>query len=435
MLGVKVFLTGPSAQRLELRGVTVARRGKRVTPSVRNVEQSSIGKPAIAPRRGLEFGGIRTGDQPNPWWSVRFDSPAAIDEVRVYNRMDAFGSLARTLQVAILDENGAWQTVGAASSSEAADRTVVLLERLTGLALHETSGADLAALRVEVVRVLAERSLEGPLTEDAEEQRLLYGVLPTGGPTTAVLLSDDEWKLLAHLLVLERLRMDTATSFRSFAAALPSRDALDRLARELNGASARLGAGELTVTRHGVREVGALRKEGDAYVALMRRVTDEFESLGVPLMMSYGTLLGVVREGDFLVHDDDIDMIFPIDATDRDDARPLIDALCDKLLERGWKIWRNESPTALNLHLTDPRTKLHVDLFPVLMRGDRARLHMEKMKLRDIDATLVLPASTLAFRGQPLQAPADPEGFLAERYGDGWSVADPYYDWPWRLAS
>lgn len=77
---------------------------------------------------------------------------------------------------------------------------------------------------------------------------------------------------------------------------------------------------------------------------------------------------------------------------------------------------------------------MHIDLFPLLVAGEMVTLHMEKMKLRPIPTSLVLPAAAISFKGAALLAPADPEGFLAERYGPTWGTPNPFYDWPWKLS-
>ena len=68
-----------------------------------------------------------------------------------------------------------------------------------------------------------------------------------------------------------------------------------------------------------------------------------------------------------------------------------------------------------------------------VVHGDEVALHMEKMKLRSIPSSIVVPAAPLTFRGEELLGPADPTAFLAERYGEDWNISDPYHDWLWAL--
>jgi hypothetical protein len=60
-------------------------------------------------------------------------------------------------------------------------------------------------------------------------------------------------------------------------------------------------------------------------------------------------------------------------------------------------------------------------------------MHMEGMAIRGISPDIMFPAGIVKLEGETLPAPADPTGFLQERYGAGWKDPDPYHDWPWKL--
>jgi len=86
---------------------------------------------------------------------------------------------------------------------------------------------------------------------------------------------------------------------------------------------------------------------------------------------------------------------------------------------------RAERARGLFLKLHTPQAGKPVDLFPAFETAPRTlRLHMQRLKLRDIPAELVLPFSPLIFYGEPIPAPARPETFLEARYGPGWRTPD-----------
>jgi hypothetical protein len=260
----------------------------------------------------------------------------------------------------------------------------------------------------------------------------LLAVIPTGTGQERPRFTDDERTVLAHLLLAQFKGAErTRTSVAAFAFGLGTRTDLERLRTEMSLVAPVFGLGEMVLTRHGPRRTGMLRTSSQEFLDLVRRAREDFAELGLALMLAYGTLLGAVREGNFLAHDDDVDLLYAVEASSTIEARPLVADLARRLRERGWLTWENESGNALNFHLIDPGSRLRLDLFPVLTDGNRVHLHMEHMNVRDIPRGLVLPARKSTFLGQDVLVPRDPEGFLAERYGPSWSVPDPYDDWAW----
>lgn len=433
---VTLFLPEVEGQ-LDLRGIELYRKGRRVVvDEAKAVVTQSSDALRHGDRSPFSLGGVRTTREPGAWWSVRFDAPVDADEVRVLNRLDGWGRRSRKLSVAVAGPSGELSTVRSVNSDRVIEKTLSLVSRLTGHEVEpsvlETKDAARRARRA-VLAELAGLTRRGHLTRDREEQRLLFSLIRTDRLRADQSLTDDEWTLLGHLLATERSRVpSTKTSMRSFQFVLRTRDELSRLEAEVNRAGQVLDAPRGVLTRHGVVDIGGLRQQSEKYIRTIERAGELLSSLGYPAMLAYGTLLGAVREGDFLAHDDDVDLMVPLSAAGREDGEPELAALRRALQEHGWRVTRPNSYT--NFHLRDPETNLHVDVFPLFVDGDSTTLHMEKMRLRPIATDIVMPPARLSFKGHELWGPARPEAFLAERYGEGWSVADPYYDWPWKLA-
>jgi len=414
----------------------------KVAPAAVRAEASSLAKhraqdPA-APLTAREP--LTTRKQSGPWWQVTLVEPLGATALRLYNRRDALGRRTRALVVQgrSAAEGSPWRMLRDLQRDDL-DDAVDVVERVVGLRLEPPRWRILRSpwarrARAAVVDRLVEAAdRDGIQAANREELRLLLALVPSSPPTSGPALTDAEAHLLAALLVAQRVVVPgTATSIRSFGDVLPDRAALRRLDDDVNRFAARAGLRPHAITRHGLGELGVLRTDADGNLDLVDRLTGIFAALGHPLVMAYGTLLGAVREGDFLKHDDDIDMLFRIDAPDPAAAGPYLDELKAQLRERGFGIWSN--PTGLNFHVVDKVAKRHVDVFPYLVDGDRATLHMASMKLDTMALDILEPHGRRDLLGRSVPVPHLPEKFLEERYGADWGDEDPYYDWTWPLS-
>src|SRR3954454_9124328 len=156
-----------------------------------------------------------------------------------------------------------------------------------------------------------------------------------------------------------------------------------------------------------------------------RAIADLRDRVGIDAHVSYGCLLGAVRDGHMIGHDSDADLAYlskwahPADVV-RESFR-----MERELRDLGWKVIRM-SGADLKLFLPLPdRRVVHIDVFGAFhVEGTFYQLGGRSGQL---DRAALTPASSVMLEGVELAAPADPEAVLEFLYGADWRVPDPAF--------
>ena len=146
---------------------------------------------------------------------------------------------------------------------------------------------------------------------------------------------------------------------------------------------------------------------------------------GVDAFPVYGTLLGAIREQDFIGHDSDVDLGYvsrhkhPLDVI-RESYR-----LQRHLRERGYSIDRY-SAAAFKVEVLEADGAVRgLDVFGgYFLNG---RLYLMGEIGTPFEEDWVFPLGTCTFAGRTLPAPARPEKLLEATYGPNWKVPDPAF--------
>lgn len=146
---------------------------------------------------------------------------------------------------------------------------------------------------------------------------------------------------------------------------------------------------------------------------------DAFEQADVTWMVDYGTLLGAIREGDFIPHDDDAD--FSMLEDDADKVRNSLQQIAD---ERGYDLRESFGGHGLQLYLSKVND-LHVDFFFWYENGDfmDRKFYVagtDDNKGRVVPKNWFFDLTTAEMDGRVVRVPKNAEEWLAYRYGDTW---------------
>ncbi|MEG9246823.1 methyltransferase domain-containing protein [Arthrobacter sp. Soc17.1.1.1] len=168
--------------------------------------------------------------------------------------------------------------------------------------------------------------------------------------------------------------------------------------------------------------------------ALIEQVLDEAErligvlhrTLGIDLFVTGGTLLGPVRNGRILPHDDDADLAYLSAHTNPSDVALESFRIERTLAEQGYETVRHSSG---HLQLLFPggtvTDRFYLDIFTYFECGGwfYGTFHARE----PADTVTLHPLKPLPVNGRMLPGPAEPAQLLAAIYGPSWEVPDPTF--------
>lgn len=149
------------------------------------------------------------------------------------------------------------------------------------------------------------------------------------------------------------------------------------------------------------------------------------ERCGLPAYISYGTLLGAVRDGALIGHDTDMDAAYlsahehPVDVI-RESFR-----IQRALQQHGWRVGRT-SAGFIQVFLKGPDGSTRsLDIFTCFSAD--GHLYQTSQVRVPLARSVIEPLGSVTLHGREFPAPADPEALLEAMYGAGWRVPDPAF--------
>ncbi len=164
-------------------------------------------------------------------------------------------------------------------------------------------------------------------------------------------------------------------------------------------------------------------------LAAMHQVIEVVGEQGIEAFPAYGTLLGAVREQNFLGHDSDADLGYVSAHTSPVDVVLESFRLQRAVAARGMHTFRY-SGGAFRVDVTESDGSVRgLDLFGGYLTGPpgQQRLYLMGEVGVDFEESWLRPFGTVTLAGDTFPAPARPEKLLEAMYGPGWMVPDPAY--------
>jgi tetratricopeptide (TPR) repeat protein len=170
------------------------------------------------------------------------------------------------------------------------------------------------------------------------------------------------------------------------------------------------------------RSIGSLdRAELKEMLDWYSDLRDFFENrLDRTLFVTYGTLLGLVREGRLLEHDDDIDVAFLSTGSNPQEVRRDTAHVVQSLAEAGFDVHVGRTIRALR-NSARPSAALPIDIQPCWFERGKFWGYSRPIRLTIDDMS---PFDEIEFEGVKLAVPRRPEAFLQRHYGSTWLYPD-----------
>ncbi|MFO0201704.1 MAG: hypothetical protein ACK528_01085 [Alphaproteobacteria bacterium] len=161
--------------------------------------------------------------------------------------------------------------------------------------------------------------------------------------------------------------------------------------------------------------------EKQGYLQECCRVAESLKQLTPYVTFGFGSVLGFIREGDFIPHDDDMDLLVAFRATPGSCFRTAKKAIWDHLKAQGFEVY-NENST----HLTANGADVFVGF---IEKGDVVSWFPSKRG--GLLLTDVFPVTTKVILDVPCEIPANPERYLEVTYGADWRNPNSDFKHPW----
>lgn len=150
------------------------------------------------------------------------------------------------------------------------------------------------------------------------------------------------------------------------------------------------------------------------------------ERLGAQPFINSGTLLGYVRDGGPILHDDDLDLSVIVQGESPRASAQAWHIFLNKMAEEYYIISKG---AFFSLYL---ESGYEIDIFPAWIF--ESRLYVYPYCWGEVDQSQALPIKWEIYRSEALPLPRQPEKLLEVNYGPNWKIPDPYWRFDYKLS-
>ena len=166
----------------------------------------------------------------------------------------------------------------------------------------------------------------------------------------------------------------------------------------------------------------------DVRRALVEHVAEalaQLDARGHRAFVAFGALLGAVRDGRLIGHDNDADIAYLARSTHPFDIIRESLQIERELNEAGWQTSRMSGGDFKVMARLPGDQVIGIDVFTAFYLD--GSLHLMPSVVADLPVSALFPPSEVEVEGVRLPAPADPEAVLEATYGPSWRVPDPAF--------
>jgi len=178
-------------------------------------------------------------------------------------------------------------------------------------------------------------------------------------------------------------------------------------------------------TNHGIEKTFRYwnRSEKETYLRQAQAIADELKRLTPFVALGFGAVLGLVRDRDFVPHDDDMDLIIAFEEPMKfAEAKDLVKAH----LEKAGYVCHGQNLSHFGVNTGKGRA---VDVFIGFVEDDRVSWFPSAR--RNLQLWDVFPAEKADLFGIELDVPCDAEAYLSATYGEDWRKPIVNFSHPW----